>query len=157
MATLKEKTDAFLAQKVIAVVGLSRKDKNAGNLIYDKLKQTGHTVYAVNPNADTIEGDPCYRNILSTPQRPDGVVVVTRPDVTDAVVETCIQAGIKQIWIHSSLIHGGTSVSPRAVEMCREHHVEVIAGGCPMMFDQPVDFGHKCMKWIMGAIGDLPA
>jgi uncharacterized protein len=156
MATMKEKTDEFLAQKVIAVVGLSRKDQNAGNLIYHKLKSAGHTVYAVNPNTTTLEGDPCYPNIKSTPQRPDGVVLVTRPEVTEKMVQECALAGIKHIWIHSSMIHSGSSVSPAAVAYCREHDIEVIAGGCPMMFEQPVDFGHKCMKWLMGVTGQLP-
>jgi predicted CoA-binding protein len=157
MSTFKEKIDEFLTQKHIAVVGLSRQDANPANLIYNKLKQIGHTVYAVNPNADTINGDPCYPNVKALPQRPDGVVIVTRPDVTRQVVEECGLAGIKRIWIHESLMHGGTSVSKEAVDYCEQHNIEVIAGGCPMMYADPVDFGHKCMKWMMRVSGQLPA
>lgn len=156
MATFKEQTDEFLAQKIIAVVGLSRTDKNPGNLIYNKLKSAGHTVYAVNPHTATIEGDPCYPNLKAVPQRPDGVVIVTRPQDTEQVVQDCAQAGVKRVWIHASMIHGGTSISPKAVEFCRERGMDVIAGGCPMMYEQPVDFGHKCMKWFMGVTGQLP-
>jgi predicted CoA-binding protein len=156
MSTFKEKIEDFLAQRSIAVVGLSRTDANAANLIYNKLKQNGHTVYAVNPNATTIEGEPCYASVKALPQRPDGVVIVTRPNVTRQVVEDCVAAGVKRIWIHESLIHGGTSLAPEAVEYCEQHNVELIAGGCPMMYAEPVDFGHKCMKWMMRVSGQLP-
>ncbi|NWF68054.1 MAG: CoA-binding protein [Chloroflexi bacterium] len=156
MSTLNELVNDFLAQKHIAVVGLSRTTPNAANLIYDKLKKGPYTVYAVNPQTERIAGDPCYPNVAALPQRPDGVVIVTRPDITEQVVKECAAAGITRVWIHQSLMHGATSVSPTAVEYCRTHGITVIAGGCPMMFAQPVDFGHKCMKWLMGITGQLP-
>lgn len=157
MSTFKEKIDDFLNQKHIAVVGLSRQDANAANLIYDKLKKTGHVVYAVNPNATTIQGEPCYPSVKALPQRPDGVVIVTRPEVTRQVVEDCAAAGVKRIWLHESLMHGGTSVSQEALEYCQQHGMSVIECGCPMMYADPVDFGHKCMKWMMRVTGQLPA
>lgn len=155
MSTLKEMAGEFLAQKHIAVVGLSRKDANAANLIYQKLKKTGHTVYAVNPNAQMIDGDPCYPNVKSTPQRPDGAVIVTRPEVTEQVVRECAEVGIKRVWLHSSIVHSGSSVSQKAIDYCREHDIDIIEGGCPMMFAEPVDFGHKCIKWMMRLTGQL--
>lgn len=156
MSTFQSKVDNFLAQKHIAVVGLSRTEPNPGNLVYKKLKTSGHTMYAVNPNAETIEGDPCYPSVQAIPQRPDAVFIATRPDVTRKVVEDCAAAGIKLVWLHASMIHGGTSFSQDAVDYCVQHNIEVIEGGCPMMHDQPVDFGHKCMKFFMKLTGDLP-
>ncbi|HEX2621962.1 MAG TPA: CoA-binding protein [Phototrophicaceae bacterium] len=156
MTTLQEQTTEFLAQKRIAVVGLSRTDANAANLIYKKLKGSGHTVYAVNPNTQTIEGDPCYPDVKSLPQTPDGVVIVTRPNVTLQIVKDCDEAHIPRVWIHNSLIHGGTSLSQEAVDYCQQHGINLIAGGCPMMFDQPVDFGHQCMRWYMRVTKQLP-
>jgi uncharacterized protein len=50
----------------------------------------------------------------------------------------------------------GSSVSPEAVDYCREHGMSVIAGGCPMMYGEGVDFGHACMRWILGLTGRLP-
>jgi hypothetical protein len=150
MATYQEKVSDFLAQRRIAVVGLSRQEANPANFIYRKLKHNGHQVYAINPAAETIEdGDPCYPNVQSLPERPDGVVIVTRPEVTAQVVQDCAAAGVKRVWLHASMIHGGTSYSPQAVAFCQQAHMEVIEGGCPMMFAPPVDFAHKCMKWVM--------
>lgn len=156
--TLEAKVDEFLAQKRIAVAGVSR-DKShhpAGNLIYNRLKQAGHDVFPVNPSMQTFEGDRCYPNLQSIPGGVDGVVVITRPEVTRQIVRDCDAAGVRRVWMHESLAKG-SSVSPEAVEYCRQHNINVIAGACPMMFGDGVDFGHKCMRWIMGVSGKLPS
>lgn len=156
--TLETKVQDFLAQKRIAVAGVSR-DKShhpAGNLIYQRLKRTGHDVFPVNPNMQSFEGDRCYPNLQSIPGGVDGVVVITRPEVTQHIVRDCDAAGVRRVWMHESLAKG-SSVSPEAVEYCRQHNINVIAGACPMMFGDGVDFGHKCMRWIMGVSGKLPS
>jgi len=157
-ATLEAQVDEFLAQKRIAVAGVSR-DKShhpAGNLIYNRLKQTGHDVFPVNPQMQSFEGDRCYPNLQSIPGGVDGVVVITRPEITQHIVRDCDAAGVRRVWMHESLAKG-SSVSPEAVEYCRQHNIKVIAGACPMMFGDGVDFGHKCMRWIMGVSGKLPS
>lgn len=156
--TLEAKVDEFLAQQRIAVAGVSR-DKShhpAGNLIYNRLKQAGHDVFPVNPSMETFEGDRCYPNLQSIPGGVDGVVVITRPEVTRQIVRDCDAAGVRRVWMHESLAKG-SSVSPDAVEYCRQHNITVIAGACPMMFGEGVDFGHTCMRWIMGVTGKLPS
>jgi hypothetical protein len=50
----------------------------------------------------------------------------------------------------------GNSVSDNAVQYCKDNGIRVIGGGCPMMFVEPVDFGHKCMKFIGNFTGWLP-
>lgn len=155
--TLETKIHDFLAQKRIAVAGVSR-DKShhpAANLIYNRLKQTGHDVFPVNPQMQSFEGDRCYPNLQSIPGGVDGAVVITRPEITQQIVRDCDAAGVRRVWMHESLAKG-SSVSPEAVEYCRQHNINVIAGACPMMFGDGVDFGHKCMRWIMRLKGGLP-
>ena len=148
----------FLAQKRIAVAGVSRNKGHhpAGNLIYQRLKKTGHDVFAVNPNMQSFEGDRCYPNLQSIPGGVDGVVVITSPPITDQIVRDCTVAGVRRVWMHQSLAKG-SSVSPEAVAYCRQHDIGVVAGGCPMMFGPGVDFGHKCMRWVMKLKGELPS
>jgi predicted CoA-binding protein len=155
--TLEEKVHEFLAQKRIAVAGVSRDNSRhpSANLIYRRLKAAGHDVFPVNPNMPTFEGDRCYPDVKSIPGRVDGVVIVTRPEVTRRIVQDCGDAGIRRVWMHQSMVQG-SSVSPEAVEYCREHGITVIAGACPMMFGPGVDFGHKCMRWMMKLTGGLP-
>src|ERR1051325_2669749 len=155
---LHARADEFLARKRIAIAGVSR-DKSrhpVGNLIYARLKNTGHEVFAVNPNMTTFEGDPCYPNVASIPGGVDGVVVITRPAVTEQIVRDCHDAGVRRVWMHQSM-HAGSSVSPEAVEYCRAHGMTVIAGACPMMFGPGVDAGHRCFKWMLKLTGGLPA
>ena len=156
-ATLEAKIDDFLAQKRIAVAGVSRDQKRhpSANLIYRRLKETGHDVVPVNPHMQTFEGDRCYPDVKSIPDKVDGVVIVTRPEVTRRIVEDCGDAGVSRVWMHQSLANG-SSVSAEAVEYCRQHGIGVIAGACPMMFGPGVDFGHKCMRWMMKLTGGMP-
>jgi len=157
-ATLNVKVLDFLAQKRIAVAGVSRHDGQhpAANLIYRRLKRTGHEVFAVNPGAQTFEGDRCYPNLQSIMGGVDGVVIVTRPEDTKQIVRDCHDTGVHRVWMHQS-IQKGSSVSPRAVEHCRQHDITVIAGACPMMYGDGADFGHLCMRWFLRLTGALPS
>ena len=154
---LESKVHDFLSQKRIAVVGVSRDNRNhpTANLIYRKLKRTGHDVFAVNPNMQTFGDDRCYRDLKSIPGGVDGAVIVTRPEVTQRIVRDCTDAGVRRVWMHQSMAKG-SSVSPEAVEYCRQHDISVIAGACPMMYGEGVDIGHACMRWILGITGRLP-
>jgi predicted CoA-binding protein len=157
-ATLQTKVDEFLAQKRIAVAGVSRNNSHhpVGNLIYRRLKRTGHEVFPVNPHMRTFEGDACYPDVRSIPGGVDGVVIVTRPVITERIVRDCGDAGIRRVWMHQSLGRTASSVSSAAVEYCRQHGVSVIAGACPMMYGDGVDIGHACMRWMLRLTGGLP-
>lgn len=154
-AKLEEAVQGFLACERVAVAGVSRTDVNeAANLIYRKLRDGGYAVFAVNPHADTVEGDDCYPSLAAIPDGVDAVVVGTHPDVTTEVARECVELGIRHVWMHRSFGQG--SVSQEAVDLCRENGIRVIPGGCPMMFLAPVDFGHRCMRWFLGLTGKLP-
>ena len=156
-AALDMKVHDFLDQKRIAVAGVSRDNSHhpAGNLIYRRLKTTGHDVFPVNPHMETFEGDRCYPDVRSIPGGVDGVVIITRPETTERIVRDCGEAGVRRVWMHQSMAKG-SSVSPQAVEYCRQHDISVIAGACPMMYGADVDFGHACMRMLMNLTGRLP-
>ena len=151
--TLQTKANNFLAQKRIAVIGVSSTKDDAANLIYRTLRERGYEVFAVNPKADTVEGDPCFASVQAIPGGVEGAVIVTRPDVTAQVVRECAAAGVKRVWMHQGM---GNSVSEDAVTFCRAQGIAVIPGACPMMYCEPVDFGHKCIRWVFGLVGRLP-
>jgi hypothetical protein len=71
------------------------------------------------------------------------------------IVRECDEAGVMRVWMHQSLT-SGSSVSPTAVEFCRQHDIDVIAGARPMMYGSGVDFGHRYMRVIMKLTGGLP-
>lgn len=154
MSTLKEAAERFLSLEKLAVAGVSSKKKDSANYIYEKLKKAGKQVYAINPNAKEVEGDPCYPNLSAAPVKIDGVVIGTHPKATLSVIEECVALGIKHVWIHKAFDNG--SYNEAAEKLCRENGIELIPAACPMMFVKPVDFAHKCIKWILLNTGKIP-
>jgi uncharacterized protein len=147
MPTMMEAASEFLASKRIAVTGVSRKPKEHGsNTVYKRLRDRGYEVFAVNPNADQIEGARSYHDLKSIPGGVDAVVIATAPDKADGTMRECAELGIKHVWMHRS--YGQGSVSGTATVYGREHGITVIDGGCPLMFEPTADFGHKVMRVI---------
>ncbi|HEX7536798.1 MAG TPA: CoA-binding protein [Dermatophilaceae bacterium] len=155
MVTIKEAATAFLATKRVAVTGVSRTPAgHGGNVVYQRLKKRGYTVFAVNPNAETVEGDTAYPDLSSIPGGVEAVVIGTRPESADATMRECAELGIGHVWMHRS--GGAGSVSPSATEYGRKQGITVIDGGCPLMFDPTADVGHKCMKFFLSMSGTVP-
>jgi uncharacterized protein len=155
MATIAQAASEFLAKKRIAVTGVSRNPQGHGsNVVYQRLKERGYEVFAVNPNADKIEGDACYHTLGSIPGGVDAVVIGTRPETADGTMQECAELGIKHVWMHRSV--GGGSVSKSAAAYGRERGIAVIDGGCPCMFDPTADGAHKAMRFIFTITGAVP-
>ncbi len=155
MSTLREAAEEFLALRRIAVAGVSRDPKQPANLIYRRLRDHGHEVFAVNPNAELLEGDRAYPTVKDISGGVDGVVVVTTPEAADTVVEECHEAGVGHVWLHRGI--GPGSISQDAIAFCREHDMRVIPGGCPNMFGATSDAGHRCMRAMLRLGGKIPA
>jgi predicted CoA-binding protein len=155
MNTIKEAATEFLTAKRVAVTGVSKEAKGHGsNVVYQRLRQRGYEVFAVNPNAETVEGDTAYPDLRSIPGGVGAVVIGTRPETADATIRECAELGISQVWMHRSF--GGGSVSPSAVEYGRKQGITVIDGGCPLMFDPTADGAHKCMKFFLSMTSAVP-
>ena len=160
MAKIDPLVQDFLAQKKIAVVGVSDKRETGCNLAYRKFKETGYEVSAVNPRLTIFEGDPCYPDLKSIPEKPEAVFILTNPNITEEIVQQCVDLSIERVWMHCmmgtkpGLAANMTSVSQDAVQMCRENGITVIPGSCPNQFLKP-DFGHGLMRMMFRTFGFL--
>lgn len=155
MVTVKEAATQLLAKRRIAVTGVSSKPAGHGsNAVYQRLRQRGYAVFAVNPNATQVEGDPCFPDLASIPGGVEAVVIATRPERADATMRECVDLGITHVWMHRSF--GGGSVSTTAAEYGRQHGIVVIDGGCPLMFDPTADLGHKMFRFVCTRTGAMP-
>jgi uncharacterized protein len=155
MTTIKDAASEFLANRRVAVTGVSRTPGSHGsNVVYKRLRERGYDVFAVNPNADTVEGDRAYHDLSSIPEGVDAVVIGTRPEIADETIRECEELGIKHVWMHRG--PGGGSVSTSAAEYGRAHGINVIDGGCPCMFDPTADLGHKMMRRLFTVTGNVP-
>ena len=144
----------FLSGKRFAVIGVSRDAAQPANAVYRRLRDSGYEVFAVNPNAAEVEGTTCHADLASVPGTIDGVLIVTHPDVSAAVVRQCAERGVRRVWFHRSF--GDGSVSDEAVRECEARGIECIVGGCPLMYCAPVDLGHRCMRWWLRWQGRVP-
>jgi hypothetical protein len=160
MAKLDNLVQDFLAQRKIAVVGVSDKRDTGCNLAYKRFKENGYQVYAVNPRINTFDGAPCYPDLKSIPEKPDAVFILTSPKVSEQIVQQCVDLSIKHVWMHCmmgtkpGLAASMTSVSQSAVETCKANGISVIPGSCPNQFLKP-DFGHGMMRVMWRAFGFL--
>jgi predicted CoA-binding protein len=145
---------AFLAGRRFAVAGVSRHHAQAANAVFQKLKASGYEVFPVNPNAAEVEGVRCYASVEEIPPPLDGVVIVTPPNASIDVVRQCRESNVRRVWFHRSI--GGGSVSADAVRACEAGGIDCIVGGCPLMFCEPIDFGHRCMRWWFQRQGRVP-
>jgi hypothetical protein len=151
--THQERIQDFLAQKRIAVCGLSRSKDSGAGAVYLKLRDHGYQVFPVHPSAETLHGDPCYPSLRAIPGGVDAVFIMNSPEVTRAIVDEALAQGIRHIWMHNNTFMG-SSVSEEAVAECLQAGANVITVGCPMMFLSP-DVGHSAMRWIIRATGRM--
>lgn len=148
--TTKAVVDNFVAQKTLAVVGVSRDPKKFGNAAYRELKAKGYRVFPINRNIDSIEGDRCYANLIALPEKVEGVLIVVPPRETEQVVHEVDAAGIKRVWMQQG------SESDTAVRFCQEHGISEVHGECIMMFAQPVQSVHRWHRGAWRLFGKLP-
>lgn len=149
-----EKISGFLAGKRIAVTGVSTGTPDAANYIYRKFSDAGYQVYPVNPKSSNVESVICYPDLKSIPDLPDGVMIVSPPSSARSIIDECLKLGIEYVWFHSSINQG--SLDNDAASYGEENGMKVIRSGCPMMYIDPVDFGHKCIKWVLNLTGKVP-
>ena len=147
MQSIDEAASAFLANKRVAVTGVSRTPKTHGsNNVYRRLRERGYEVFAINPNAQEVEGDRCYPDLESIPGGVEAVVIGTRPEIAESTMRECVELGIKHVWMHQG--PGAGSVSIAATDYGRQCGITVIDGGCPLMFAPTSDLGHRLMRVV---------
>jgi predicted CoA-binding protein len=152
---MRQAATDFLSHGRVAVTGVSRSPKTHGaNLVYRRLRESGYEVFAINPNASVVEGDPCYPSLAAVPGGVDAVVMATGAERVQATMEECDELRIGHVWMHRG--PGPGSVSPAAAAYGRAHGISVIDGGCPLMFDPTSDRGHRLMRVALSVAGKVP-
>lgn len=146
----KQQVDDFINQKNIAIVGVSRKKSKFGNYIYRELKKKDYRVYPVNPKLEFAEGDKCYPDLSSVPEKLDGVVINVSPTEAVNVIKDANAAGIKRVWLQQG------SKSDEAIKFCEDNNIDCVSNECIIMFTEPLGFIHRAHKWIWGVLRKLP-
>ena len=145
----------FLAQKRIAVVGVSHDSKDFSRALLRSLRQHGYDAVAVNPALTSADDVPCYPELADVSPPADGVLLMTSPAVTDEIVRDCASLHISRVWMFRA--GGQGSVSPKAVEFCKQHGIAVVPGECPYMFLKGESWFHGLHGFIKKITGSYPS
>jgi len=144
----------FLAQKRIAMVGVSRDPANFSVKLFEELSQRGYDVVPVNPNTTEVEGRRCFARVQDIQPPVKAALLMTSPEATEAVVNDCAEADIRRIWMYRAT--GKGSVSAKAVAFCKEQGIRVVPGECPFMFLPDAAGFHRFHGFIRKITGRYP-
>jgi len=150
----RKSIDDFYAQKKIAVVGASRQKNKYGGGVLKELLTRDYEAIPVNPNADEIQGQKCYRSLKDLPKGVKNAIVVVPAEEQEKVIKEASEAGLKTVWLHEHIMKGVTN--PRAIYLCEEKGMDCIAGFCPLMFMPKSGFPHNLHRGILKLFGALP-
>jgi len=148
--TSRAAVDDFLAQKDLALVGVSRGGKKFGNAALRELTANGYRVFPVHPGVETVQGVQCYRSIRELPAPVGGLLIVVPPAQTEVVVCEAAAAGIRRVWMQLG------SSSPTALKFCADNGIEAVHGECILMFLRKGPAFHRFHHWLWGLLGKLP-
>jgi predicted CoA-binding protein len=146
----KASVEAFVSQKSLALVGVSRSGKKFGNTILKELKEKGYTVYPVHPEAEEIDGARCYSSLNEVPQDVGGAVFVVKPAQTTKLVREAKERGIPRVWMQQG------AQSDEAMQFCKDHDIDVVHNECILMFAGEAKGIHGFHKWLWKIFGKLP-
>jgi predicted CoA-binding protein len=124
--------DDFLAQRRLAVIGVSQQKNDFTRMLYREFLQREYDAVPVHPSAAEIEGRPAFPRIADVKPGVDAALVLVPGGKAVEVVRECIEAGVKRIWLYRAVTAG--ALSSEAVDLCDRHGVAVVAGECPFMF-----------------------
>ncbi len=136
----------FFTGSSYAVVG-DQAGKGFPKTTYNTLKNTGNTVYPVDPGASEIEGDKVYPDFASLPTKVDRIILEVAKKDTREWVAKAVEAGVKDVWIHMQ------RDTPEALELAKEKGINVRYGTCAVMYVTPGVSFHSIHKWIMKLTG----
>jgi hypothetical protein len=142
--------DDFVAQKALAIVGVSRTCKGFGYEAQKELAKRGYTVFLVHPEVASIDGKPCAKSLRDVADRIGGAVLVTPPKSTEALVREAAEGGVRRVWMQQG------AESPEAIRLADELGIAAVHGNCILMFAEPVRSAHKVHRWLRGLFGRNP-
>jgi predicted CoA-binding protein len=150
MMTTQASVEGFLAEKTLAIAGVSRSGKGFGNSVIKDLTGKGYEVLPVHPEAKEVGGIRCSPSLGELPKEVGGLILVVPPDQTEQMVRQAKDAGIKRAWMQQG------AESAEAIRYCEENGIAAVHGECIMMFAQPTGI-HSLHRWLWGVLGKLPS
>jgi len=110
--------------KNIAVVGISNKLGRPSLTVASYLKGQGYRIIPVNPTIQDVNGEKCYPDLTSIPEKVDVVDIFRKPADVLPVVEEAVRIGAKAVWLQEGI------VNEEAARRAREAGLQVVMDKC---------------------------
>jgi predicted CoA-binding protein len=149
VSTLDE-ARAFLAARRIAVVGVSRNEKDFSRHVLRALAARGLDVVAVNPALSEADGRRAFARVGDVTPAPDAALLLVPAARAAEAVRGCLAAGVRRIWFHRGA--GAGAASEEALALCRNAGVAVVEGLCPLMALSGAGFPHRVHGLVRRAL-----
>ena len=133
---------------------MSRDPKSITALLFKELSRRGYDLVPVNPNVQEVLGRKYFARVQDIQPPVDAALLLTSPQVTDAVVRDCAECGIRRVWMYRAGSEG--AISDKAIEFCRERGISVIPGECPLMFLPQIGGIHGLHGFFRKLLGRYP-
>ena len=129
--------DKFLTSKNIAIAGVSTSGKKFGNTVFKLMKKNGYKLYIIHPFTNSIDNEPCFKNITEIKYKIDGFLCVLPQKDVYFSVKQAVEAGIENIWIQQG------SETKETLEYLSDKNINVITGKCIIMYLPKKEFPHR--------------
>jgi predicted CoA-binding protein len=139
----------FINSKHLAVAGASRKGNKFGNAAYKELKTRGYEVFLLHPEAETIDGEPCYRSLSDLNDKVEGVVVSVPPAQAEKVLHEAAEAGVRNVWLQQG------AETQDLLKLGHDLDLNLVSGKCILMYAPPVRSFHSFHRFVMKLMGQL--
>jgi len=134
--------EQFWTASSYAVVGHQASKRPFPKIAYGALKDRGVTVYPMDPDGGTVEGDKAYAGFDDLPGPVEAAVLELPKEETAAWVVRAGDAGVKQVWIHQM------TDTPEALAEAEKRGLTVVTNHCAVMYNKPGFSPHAIHRGI---------
>jgi predicted CoA-binding protein len=146
-----DRARAFLAARRIAVVGVSRSEKDFSRMLFRELVSRGYDAVPVNPAIAEADGCRAYGRLSDIDPPVEAALLLTPPAATEAVLRDAIRAGVRKVWMHRGA--GAGAGTPAALAFCEANGIEAVHDLCPFMALPDTGFPHRVHGFFRRRLG----
>jgi predicted CoA-binding protein len=139
----------FVSSKRIALAGASRSGNKFGNAACKELKTRGYEVFLIHPEAEEIEGEPCYPSLAALPGKVDGLLVSLPANQAAAVLQDAAAIGLRNVWLQQG------AESQELLALGQDLGLNLVSGKCILMYAPPVRGFHGLHRFVNKITGQL--
>jgi len=134
--------EAFLGEKRVAIVGVSRTELSYTRTVYRAFLKNGYDAVPVHPAGGDFDGRTAGRTVGEISPPVGAALILAPPSEYPTLTAQCLAAGIRKLWFRRAAPSADGAI--------------VISAECPLMWLPEGEWIHGFHKKLRGWIGTLP-